>query len=174
MASTFSVDYEWKPIPPKVPTIITQLKEDEGVLLIDVLIVNVKNLDHPEQIRKQNGGEAGETKLRNLVTNKKYSPKYSVGVGIFVVPEGSYCLDSFSGAFISEGKRWDSYFHLCKGESIKVTKGVINNAGEWWIAHGQATDDDEYHAPFIPIGEFENSARTLQRAVNKHPELLED
>jgi|GEM_PF-506678 len=171
VASTFLIDYEWKPIPPKVPAIFAQLEGDQGVVVIDVRIINAKNLDHIEELRKQNGQDAREIKLRNLETNKKYSAKFKAGVGLFVVPEGKYCVDTFSEYFIVEGKPWESFMHWCQGESISVNKASINNAGEWWFARAENTDDP-YHAPFKLFEVKEQSAATLRRAVFEHKDLL--
>lgn len=174
VASTLLIDYEWKPIPPKVPQIIKQLEGDQGAVLIEVIMVNVKNLDHPEQIRKEHGHYAKEIKLRNLATNKKYSAKFDTGVGILVVPEGNYCLDSFDDTIYVDRKPMDSYMHWCKGESIPVVKGLINNAGQWWFGAAEPTDDDPYHGVIKMLDVLPRSPKTLEKAVDTHPGLLED
>jgi hypothetical protein len=111
---------------------------------------------------------------RNTCPIFGYSAKFDTGVGVLVVPEGNYCLDSFDDTIFVDRKPMDSYMHWCKGESIPVVKGLINNAGQWWFGAAEPTDDAPYHGVIKMLDVLPRSPKTLEKAVDTHPGLLED
>ncbi|HEX7642783.1 MAG TPA: TonB family protein [Burkholderiaceae bacterium] len=176
IASTLITEFEWKASSGKVAPITNQLKNNEGVVLIDIFVFGTNDINSASPLPAYPDQEAYQVWLKNLETRKVYGGMFNTvagasGVGFVIVPEGKYCVESFATpATWSFTPRPELTFDFCEEPSISVKKGYVINAGLWRFAR-----PNDHRSRDIKLIGAENLGNIVyQKAVAQHPELLKN